>query len=313
MQEELRRSNSIGNVEGVDTFLSLIFAQRLSSVKALNHACRFLLFYQLNCRLALLLLEDLGLIKVTQDRISVLPEGEEFFELSQTEVKKQIAEITINKLFEENLLEQKKLSIDTTTGVLQIPTNAIHFDATIYVTFLQTIGCFRRVGSFFVFDDNSLREDFEKKVVLRKRKISQDELLMTLQKQQEDGDAGEQFVIGFEMQRLAECALTPKRISVIDVSAGYDILSCNNSDSSTYDRYIEVKSFRGSPHFYWSSNEKRIAEVLGENYFLYLVDLSAIEQGDESYVPQIIANPAVNLCHNDWLIEPDSYRVIFLK
>lgn len=313
MQEELRRSNSIGNPEGVDTFLSLIFAQQLSSVKALNHACRFLLFYQLNCRLALLLLEDLGLISVTKDRIAVLSEGEKFFELTQIEIKKQIAKITINKLFKENLLEQKKLSIDTATGVLQIPTNAIHFDATVYVTFLQAIGCFRRVGSFFIFDDNSLREDFEKMVVQKKRKISQEELLLNLQKQQADGDAGEQFVIGFETQRLAECVLTPKRISVIDASAGYDILSCNNSDSDTYDRYIEVKSFRGSPHFYWSSNEKRVAEVLGENYFLYLVDLSAVEQRKENYVPLIIANPAVNICSDDWLIEPDSYRVISLK
>lgn len=313
MQEELRRSNSIGNPEGVDTFLSLIFEQQISSVKALNHACRFLLFYQLNCRLALLLLEDLGLISVTKDCITVLPAGERFFELSQSETKKQIAEITINKLFEKNLLEQKKLGIDSATGILQIPANAIHLDATIYVTFLQTIGCFRRVGAFFVFEDDSLREDFEKKVVQRKRKISQDELLLNLQKQQADGDAGEQFVIRFEMQRLAECALTPKRISVIDVSAGYDILSCNNSDSSSYDRYIEVKSFRGSPHFYWSSNEKHVAEVLGENYFLYLVDLSAIEQDKEDYAPQIIANPAVNLCSDDWLIEPDSYRITSLK
>lgn len=313
MQEELRRSNSIGNPEGVDTFLSLIFEQQISSVKALNHACRFLLFYQLNCRLALLLLEDLGLISVTKDRIAVLPEGKRFFELSQIETKKQIAKITINKLFEENLLEQKKLSIDTATGVLQIPTNAIHFDATVYVTFLQAIGCFRRVGSFLIFDDNSLREDFEKKVVQRKRKISQEELLLKLQKQQADGDAGEQFVLEFEIQRLAGCALIPKRISVVDVSAGFDILSCNSSDSDTYDRYIEVKSFRGSPHFYWSSNEKRVAEVLGENYFLYLVDLSAVEQSKENYAPQIIANPAVTLCSDDWLIEPDSYRVISLK
>ena len=312
MQEELRRSNSIGNPEGVDTFLSLIFAQRLSSVKALNHACRFLLFYQLNCRLALLLLEDLGLISVTKDCITVLPVGERFFELSQSETKKQIAEITINKLFEENLLEQKKLGIDSVTGILQIPANAIHFDATIYVTFLQTIGCFRRVGSFFVFDDDSLREDFEKKVVQRKRKISQDELLLNLQKQQADGDAGEQFVIGFEIQRLAEGALTPKRISLIDVSAGYDILSCNNPDSEAYDRYIEVKSFRGPPHFYWSANEKRVAEVLGENYFLYLVDLSAAEKEGSNYVPQIISNPAEALLGDDWLIEPNSYFVQLL-
>lgn len=313
MQEELRRSNSIGNSEGVDLFLSLIFEQQFSSVKALNHACRFLLFYQLNCRLALLLLEDLGLISVAKDSIAVLGEGKRFSELSRNEIKRQISKITINKLFEDNLLEQKKLSIDNATGVLQIPMNAIHFDATIYVTFLQAIGCFRRVESFFVFDDDSLCEDFERKVVQRKRKISQDELLLNLQKQQADGDAGEQFVIRYEMQRLSECTLTPKRISVIDVSAGYDILSCNTSDAETYDRYIEVKSFRGSPHFYWSSNEKQVAEVLGDNYFLYLVDLAAVERDPENYIPQIIVNPAVTLCGDDWLIEANSYRVTYVK
>lgn len=313
MQEELRRSNSIGNTEGIDTFLSLVFDQHVTSIKALNHACRFLLFYQLNCHLALLFFEDLGLISVTKDYITVLPKGEKFFGLAKTELKKQIAKTTINKLLEENLLEQKKFSIDSATGILQIPTNAVHFDATIYVTFLQAIGYFKRVGSFFILDNDSLREDFEKRVAQRRRKLTQDELLLNLQKQQTDGDAGEQFVIEFEIQRLVECTLIPKRISVIDVSAGYDILSCNNSSSATYDRYIEVKSFRGSPHFYWSSNEKRIAEALGENYFLYLVDLSAVEQNREGYTPQIIPNPAINLCSDDWLIEPNSYRIVSVK
>ena len=307
MQEELRRSNSIGNPEGVDTFLSLIFEQQLSSVKALNHACRFLLFYQLNCRLALLLLEDLGLISVTKDRIAVLPEGEKFFELSQIEIKKQIAKITINKLFEKNLLEQKNLSIDTATGVLQIPTNAIHFDATVYVTFLQAIGCFRRVGSFLIFDNDSLREDFEKKVAQRKRKISQDELLLNLQKQQADGDAGEAFALAFENKRLEALSKQAKKISDIDVAAGYDLLSFETGESLIYDRFIEVKAFNESPHFYWSENERSVAALLSDKYYLYLVDLSRIN--DPLYSPIIIQNPAASLDASGWIIKPQSYFV----
>ena len=307
MQEELRRSNSIGNPEGVDTFLSLIFEQQLSSVKALNHACRFLLFYQLNCRLALLLLEDLGLISVTKDRIAVLPEGEKFFELSQIEIKKQIAKITINKLFEKNLLEQKNLSIDTATGVLQIPTNAIHFDATVYVTFLQAIGCFRRVGSFLIFDNDSLREDFEKKVAQRKRKISQDELLLNLQKQQADGDAGEAFALAFENKRLEALSKQAKKISDIDVAAGYDLLSFETGESLIYDRFIEVKAFNESPHFYWSENERSVAALLSDKYYLYLVDLSRIN--DPLYSPIIIQNPAASLDASGWIIKPQFYFV----
>ena len=134
---------------------------------------------------------------------------------------------------------------------------------------------------------------------------------MKLQKQQDDGDAGEMFVVDYEQKRLNPHQKSPKRISAIDVGAGYDILSYNNAYSTEFDRFIEVKSFRGQPHFYWSSNEKRVAEVLGENYFLYLVDLSAVEQ--ENYIPQIIANPAITLLSDDWLIEPNSYRVTSLK
>lgn len=313
MQEELRRSNSVGNAEGIALLLSLIFEQRITSIDALNHACRFLLLYQLNCRLSLLLLEDLGLLCITKNRINVLPEHEIFFDLSPIERKNQLAKITINKLFEKNLLDYKKINIDTVTGVLQFPSKAINFYATVYITFLQAIDCLRKSGSFFVFANDLLHEEFEKKVVQTKRQISQDELLQNLQKQQADGEAGEQFVLRYETSRLSSSCRPPRYISPIDAGAGYDILSHNDVNSTDYDRYIEVKSFRGQPHFYWSSNEKRVAEVLGENYFLYLVDLSAVEQGRENYVPQIIANPAVNLCSGDWLIEPDSYRIISLK
>lgn len=307
MQEELRRSNSVGNAEGVDTFLSLIFAKQLSSVKALNHACRFLLFYQLNCRLALLLLEDLGLISITKDCIAVLPKGEIFFELSHTEIKKQIGKIAINKLFEENLLEHKKLSVDNATGVLKIPANAIHFDATVYVTFLQAIGCFRRVGSFLIFDDDSLREDFEKKVAQRTRKISQEELLLKLQKQQADGDAGEAFALAFENKRLEATSKQAKKISDIDVAAGYDLLSFETGESLTYDRFIEVKAFNGFPHFYWSENERSVAALLSDKYYLYLVDLSCIN--DPLYAPIIIQNPATSLDASGWIMKPQSYFV----
>ena len=307
MQEELRRSNSIGNTEGINMFLSLVFEQKIVGVDALNHACRFLLFYQLNCRLALMLLEDLGLISVTKGVITVRPDGEGLLGASVGEVKKMLAKITVNKMMEENLLDPQKVSVDNTTGELRISANAIQLDATIYVTFLQSIDCFRRAGAYFVFNDDLLRQDFEKKIVQKKRKITQEELLSKLQKQQEDGDVGEQFVIEYETHRLDKQELLPKRVSAIDVSAGYDILSCNNRFSTTYDRYIEVKAFRGSPHFYWSENERSVAMLLADAYFIYLVDLGQIE--DPDYTPIIIQNPANNLDALGWLIKPQSYLV----
>lgn len=90
-------------------------------------------------------------------------------------------------------------------------------------------------------------------------------------------------------------------------SAGYDILSCNSLTSDTYDRYIEVKAFRGSPHFYWSENERSVAALLGDNYFIYLVNLN--HTSDPLYSPTVIQNPACNIFSSGWLIKPQSYLV----
>lgn len=75
--------------------------------------------------------------------------------------------------------------------------------------------------------------------------------------QELQGERAEQFVLSYEAKRLEGHPTLSKikQISVIDVTAGYDILSYNGVDSEKLDRFIEVKSYLGSPHFYWSQNE----------------------------------------------------------
>ena len=48
---------------------------------------------------------------------------------------------------------------------------------------------------------------------------------------------------------------------------------------------------------------------MGENYFIYLVDLDKIEEDESEYTPTIIANPVKNLFEEEWLIEPDTYKI----
>lgn len=57
---------------------------------------------------------------------------------------------------------------------------------------------------------------------------------------------------------------------------GYDILSFETSTSILPDRYIEVKTFRGHPHFYWTDNEIAAARKYAEHYYLYLIDIDRI-------------------------------------
>jgi hypothetical protein len=66
------------------------------------------------------------------------------------------------------------------------------------------------------------------------------------------------------------------QFSHIDVSAGYDIASLKDQGSSIIDKFIEVKSYSGSPYFYWSKNEIEVAKQERDNYFLYLINRDEI-------------------------------------
>ena len=106
------------------------------------------------------------------------------------------------------------------------------------------------------------------------------------------GHQGEEFVLEYERKRLPEL-LSSKIIHLgkAEIARGYDILSYEGSGSILPDRYIEVKTYRGHPHFYWTENEIVAARKYKEHYYLYLIDIDCIN--DANYEPQIIPNPAI--------------------
>lgn len=277
MQEELKRSNSIGSARGIDLFLELVFVNKTTGIEAIQQAFRYHALAQFNCHLALLFFQELKFIEILPKKIHLTENGEMLTELSLDSQKEKIAEKIFDCLAQEKLISYEKITIDPSSGKLRIPTNVFSLSAAIYRNFLYEIGFFSKNGTYFSIVNQKLLNLIEKEIANEKRKLSQEELLLKLKKQQEDGDAGEIFVVEYETKRLSYQRI-PKRISSIDVRAGYDILSYHNSNSQGYNRYIEVKSYRGKPHFYWSANERRVAEALGENYYLYLIDLSEIKK-----------------------------------
>lgn len=137
---------------------------------------------------------------------------------------------------------------------------------------------------------------------IKRRKIGIDQLEKLLAQKQIYGKEAEDFVFQFERKRLAS---HPKLQSVeiiaeYDVGAGYDIVSYENTDSQEHDRFIEVKSYSGSPSFHWSHNEMDVARIKKEQYFLYLVDRAQMD--NQNYTPHIIKNP-----HEEVLGKPEEW------
>lgn len=144
----------------------------------------------------------------------------------------------------------------------------------------------------------------------RQRRLSEKQLMAKLKAQREQGERGELFVMEYEKKRISDPNKQSliQRISIIDVTAGFDIVSLNSNESKEPDRFIEVKTYKGSEHFIWSDNEMDKASIMGESYYLYLVDDDCISR--DGYEPRIIQNPASAIIDSEeWLIEPDSYRI----
>lgn len=144
--------------------------------------------------------------------------------------------------------------------------------------------------------------------VKKRKAMSLEQLKKRLENNELAGEKAELFVLEYERQRLGpEGGKKVKRISDIDVSAGYDIVSVNTPDSMKTNRFIEVKAI-SEAGFFWSKNEYEVAKLLATDYYLYLIDLTKIY--DDNYEPEIINNPAQQITENSlWLIEPQSYHI----
>jgi len=179
-------------------------------------------------------------------------------------------------------------------------------------------------SNFFQREDNKIQVTSHNSLYISKIKnsaVTEETLFEKLERQHETGSHAEELTIKHEKERLEkdgffELALEIKKISKVDIYAGYDILSFNGNNSTLkHDRMIEVKGTSGSrPYFYWSDNEIKIAEKLKDQYWIYLwINVKSNESGT---LYQIIQNPFKRLWEEgknkpepvNYLVNLDSFQ-----
>ena len=133
----------------------------------------------------------------------------------------------------------------------------------------------------------------------------------------EAGMIAEEWVVCFEQERLSDHPLRNqiRRISDIQVDAGFDVVSFRDESSVSHNWLIEVKSFVGMPRFYWTENEVARAKREGERYVLYLVDRRRMQL--EDYKPYMITGPYEHFFGTEsprgWTIDPSEFRMSFFS
>lgn len=305
MRKELRRYSSIGNKAGILLLCRKVLTGQMEDLSSVGASCSFINGIELNFKCGIIAFEEIHLISISDNKCQA---NKIIYSNDENIFIAQLCRYCLETLIDLELIQIEYLKYNEVKDVFQLPMYAFKMECSVYRNLLITFGALLPEGTLFSIN-NYFESDLAKHIS-KKHKISQNQLLAKLEEERVIGEKGEEFVLKYEKQR---CPFTLtqqrkiKQISTVDASAGFDILSLND-ECSEEKRYIEVKTYSGQVHFYWSANEIEAAKLRGGKYYLYIVDYSQIES--EGYIPIIIQNPYDNVRDfSIWDIEPSSYLI----
>jgi hypothetical protein len=307
LNETIEACSEIADLEG----LYFVWKNINNGVSSVNSLTNLRLHHKgkinLNIDYTLLLFEQLKLVDLESDNIMVCDKKNKSSNFDLLNYQNWFSKSLLDFLINENVIYLDGIKYDSQIDKYVLPRHNIKFKYACYRNLLISLEILIKCneGNFYIGDLLATYIIKENEV---KRKISETELLKKLEDQRLQGEVGELFVVNYECNRLSlrKDKNKIKRISVLDVSAGYDIISFNDIGTKSLDRFIEVKTFKGKPHFHWSSNEIQTAKIKSKNYHLYLVDFNKIS--DLSYMPMIICDPVSYFEKSlEWISGPESF------
>lgn len=308
MLTELKRCNSIGNINGLLFLVSMLSSKKTIELSEIVNRCSLEKNIIIHCNGAVSFLEYLGYLEQESGMVIATDKFDELRMESGEEIIKKFVRDCIVKLTEEGLFDFDNTSFDSENGHLSIKRSAFPLAYAAIRNFLTVAGALEKETNGEISISESYESDFSSQLRYRKEKFTVEQLMKQQAEQSKRGLEAEEFVLKIERARLPQKAYKIKRISDFDVSAGYDIVSFEEFNSIIYDRFIEVKCYIGKPHFYWSENETDVARIKGEKYVLCLVDYTRINE--PGYEPEYIVNPYEEIFQDDtWLVSTATYKV----
>jgi hypothetical protein len=266
---------------------------------------------------------DLGLkieVLVLEGKIITLNKSIAGFLKSIDQFSDKFIEYLFHSLAEDedflNIFSSENLTYDIIYKSLQISNSAFGLKFSNFKQLLIDFGAIKAHPSLHIncYLINSRHKKLFDKTILpeiKKRKIGIEEFKRAMELQQIYGEEAEKFVLAFEKKRLEGKPV--EWIAEYIVNEGYDIASYNEMNDMRYNRFIEVKSYDGpKPYFYWSRNEYTVAKRKKQEYWLYLVNRS--EMNDENYKPLMLQDPFNGILKNDdWDKQVDKYIIKFIS
>ena len=311
MLNELKNLNYCGGKDGIIFFLCDVIGtdqRKISDAAVLcSHAHG-------KCYLALESLISycaaFGWINLSDKIISVSSSIVELLN-DKAKLNDALIESTVNQLFKENLLDSKMFCYDSIQFCYFFKNEMLPLSLSGVRNVLISQGFFipfRNAQGTRFYVSSSYDAFVARFCIEHCNQLSLDKLKRQIYLNELAGEKAELYVLEYEKKRLGvPLSAKVRRISEVDVEAGYDIVSFDSRYSQEPDRFIEVKAISDAG-FYWSKNEYEIAKLKVDKYYLYLVELAKISQAD--YSPLVIQNPAKNVMEADsWFVEAQSFLI----
>lgn len=261
-----------------------------------------------NCPGAVAFLEYLRLVETDSDTVRPTDKLNSTISIGGDEIINRLVTLSINRLIEDGIFDNDATGFDVDKGRLTIKQYAFPLAYAAIRNFLIAAGALDKEENGEICVSDYYENDWISQLGKRQERFTLEQLLKRQEDQSKRGLEAEEFVLNLEKQRLPEKASRIKRISDFDVAAGYDVVSYENADSGSYDRFIEVKCYIETPHFFWSENESDVAKIKGEKYVLCLVDYT--KMNEPGYLPEYIRNPYTCIFNSDkWIVNTASYRI----
>lgn len=311
MLDDLKNLNYQGGKDGLLFFISDVIGQNGIKIRDAEVICshapgkRYLSVKDL-----ITYCLAFGWIDAGSDVVSVSPSFKAYVSDKEALNEKLILS-TVEQLFMGGILDPSLFSYDAIHGCFSFKNELLPLsfstvrNVLISQGFLITARDDQGTKFYIAPDYDSL---VAKHCKTKRKQISLESLKKQLENNELAGERAELYVLSYEKERIGEpLCQSIKRISEIDTSAGYDIVSFNSLESQEPDRFIEVKAISNTG-FFWSRNEYEIAKLKGDMYYLYLVELSRVNE--PGYEPKMIRDPAVNVMGSDsWFVEAESFHI----
>lgn len=308
MLTELKRCNSIGNIDGILFLISILAGKDKISRDEIRNRCALENNIIVNCPGAVAFFEYLRLVDTTTDTVIPLPALNVLSEQQSDAKINQLVALSISRLVEDGIFDKDATGFDAEKGHLTIKRSAFPLAYAAIRNFLIMAGALNKEENGEIGVTGDYESNWTEQLHNRRKKFTLEQLLKQQEDQSKRGLEAEEFVLELEKNRLPKMAQKIKRISDFDVAAGYDIVSYESYETEHYDRFIEVKCYIGFPHFFWSENESDVARIKADKYSLCLVDYARI--GEPGYQPEFIRNPYETIFNGEeWLVNAASYRI----